>query len=527
MKALFYDIDYLDSDFTIQHGYVLTDGAIITYVGPDDPREFAGGPQGNGSRGSGADTPQGRSDGPHELASVEASGVSSPPMSPQGRSDGSHEVASGKVDPQGVAPGEVYSRKLGAAGLCGTNAAQSDTALCDSLTDLSLFSGRGCLLIPGLYNQHTHIPMTLLRGYAEGLPLDAWLNTRVFPFEAQITPEAALPASELAIAEMLRFGVVSFADMYNFSEQRIRAVATSGIKANISYGPVAFDPDTRYEDLPACAEVTRLISDYHESLDGRLRIDIFVHSEYLSNQHIVQAVGEQAFQAGVGTHIHLSETEREHQEGKQRRGGLTPCAYFDSLGFFRAPCTAAHCVWTEPDDWQIMASRGVSAVLVPASNAKLGSGFAPVTEMLTAGVNVTLGTDGVASNNNHNLFKEIYLTALLAKGLNKNPLLVSPTEVLSAATIGGARAQGRRDAGRIEVGARADLVVLDVDQPWMQPAYDQRYNLVYSAQGSDVILTMVDGEVLYSNGEWTTIDVSRAAYQTRQATGKILAALDS
>ncbi|MDR2672832.1 MAG: amidohydrolase [Coriobacteriales bacterium] len=390
---------------------------------------------------------------------------------------------------------------------------------------VNTISGKGRLLIPGLYNLHTHIPMTLLRGYAEGLALDEWLNTRVFPFEAQIAPAAALPASELAIAEMLRFGTVAFSDMYNFSAERIQAVAASGIKANISYGPVAFDPETRYEDLPAKIEVAQLVHEHHNSLDGRLRIDIFIHSEYLSNQHIVRSVVQQAQELGVGTHIHLSETQKEHEECKQRHAGLTPAAYFDSLGFFKVPCTAAHCVWTEPTDWQIMAAHGVSVAHNPASNAKLGSGFAPIARMMDSGITVGLGTDSVASNNNHNLFKDIYLAALLDKGAQRDPVLVSPTQALRAATIAGARAQGRERCGRIEVGARADLVLLNVDVPWMQPVHDQLNNLVYSAQGSDVILTMVDGEVLYSNGEWKTIDVERAAYETSRATDKILAAL--
>ncbi|MDR1088033.1 MAG: amidohydrolase [Coriobacteriales bacterium] len=437
MSILFSRIAYLSSAYTIEQGYVLTEGDTISYVGPDDPRTDA-------------------------------------------------------------------NRALGA---------------------VQEISGVGRLLMPGLYNIHTHIPMTLLRGYAEGLSLAEWLNTKVFPFEALITPEMALPASELAIAEMLRFGVVGFTDMYNFTRERAEAVRTSGIKANLSYGPVAFDPEQRYDTMPHKAEVESLVHSYHNSCNGRLKLDIFVHSEYLSNPHIVRAVGIQACELGVNTHIHLSETESEHEEAKLRRGGLTPTEYFDSLDFFTQPCTAAHAVWTEPEDWRIMAARGVTVAHNPCSNAKLGSGIAPLAGMLAAGVKVGLGTDSVASNNNHNMFKELYTAALLAKVRELDASVVGPEDVLRMATIQGAQSQGRERAGMLEAGAAADLVLLDVSGPWMYPVHEQLNNLVYATQGSDVLMTMVDGEILYSHGEWKTIDLERAVSGVSKAAQDIVAAL--
>lgn len=394
-----------------------------------------------------------------------------------------------------------------------------------ALDGAQVVSGAGRLLMPGLYNTHTHIPMIMLRGYAEGLPLAEWLNTKVFPFEALMTPKTALPASELAIAEMLRFGIVGFSDMYNFTCERAEAVKTSGIKANLSYGPVSFDPEQRYEDMPLKAEVEELVRTYHDTCDGRLKIDIFVHSEYLSNPYVVQAVGEQARELSVNTHIHLSETRSEHDEAKERRGGLTPTEYFDSLDFFAQPCTAAHAVWTEPTDWRILAEKGVTVAHNPCSNAKLGSGIAPLTEMLAAGVNVGLGTDSVASNNNHNIFKELYTASLLSKARELDASVVTTEQLLAMGTVNGAMSQGRRNAGRLKAGAAADLVLLDTGGPWMQPVHDQLNNLVFSAQGSDVLMTIVDGEVLYSEGEWKTIDVERAAAETSKAAGGIVASL--
>ncbi|MCL2883200.1 MAG: amidohydrolase [Coriobacteriia bacterium] len=430
---LFADIDYLDSDFAIQHGYVGVTNGRVSYIGAQEP-----------------------------------------------------------------ADADSYGQR---------------------------YSGRDRLLMPGLYNIHAHAAMTLLRGYAENLRLQEWLEEQVFPFEAKITPEAAYSATALAIAEMLRFGVVSMSDMYYFTEERIRAVVDSGFKANICPALMVFDEATHYQDMPERASNEHYARQFHGAEDGRLRIDLNIHSEYISNPNVVRAVGEHAAELGVGTHIHLSETLREHEECKQRRGGLTPAAYFQSLGFFNQPCTAAHCVYTEPADWQILAKNGVTVAANPASNFKLGSGFAPIPQMLAAGVAVGLGTDGMASNNNHNMFKDLYLLATVYKAASGDPTVVTPAEALAAATIRGAVAQGRSDCGRIALGQRADLVVLNTGVPWMQPVSSQLNNLVFSAQGSDVVLTMVDGQVLYKDGEYTTIDIELIMAATQKARDRIVSEL--
>ena len=383
------------------------------------------------------------------------------------------------------------------------------------------YAGAGRLLMPGLYNLHAHAPMTLLRGYAESLPLQDWLQQRIFPFESQMTAEDNYYGSLLAIAEMLRFGVVSYSDMYFYSDERIQAVAESGIKANICPALMVFDPDVQLADLPEAASNVRYAREFHGTLNGRLRVDLNIHSEYISNPSVVEAVGQQARELGVGTHIHLSETQLEHEECKARHHGLTPTAYFASLGFFEQPCTAAHAVWTEPADWQLLAANGVSVASCPASNFKLASGFAPLTGLLAAGVNVGLGTDGVASNNNHNMFQDLYLLATVFKAAAADPQVLSPAEALRIATLNGALAQGRPDCGRIALGNRADLVVLDTTGPWWQPISSLLNNLVFAGQGSDVVLTMVDGRVLYRDGQWPTIDVQRVAQAVQAATDRI------
>jgi len=433
-----------------------------------------------------------------------------------------HIVYVGEMDPTTPPPLSANSSSDASARTSGT----PERAPAFSAGDFKeRYDGAGRLLIPGMYNTHTHIPMTLLRGYAESLSLQDWLTQRIFPFEAKLTDESAYPATLLGIAEMLRFGVVSFTDMYYFTEARVRAITESGIKANICEGLMVFDPDATYEQLPAQARNEQLVQRYHNTLDGRLKIDLNIHSEYISNPQVVRAVGEHAVELGVQTHVHISETSLEHEECKGRRGGLTPVQYFDSLGFFRAPCTAAHCVWTEPEDWALLAERGVTVSANPASNMKLASGFAPIPQMLAAGVNVALGTDGVASNNSHNIIQTLYLFALLYKGSSGDPTVVTPAQALAAATVHGARSQGRPDCGTIEVGKRADLVVLDVELPWMQPTHNLVNNLVYSAQGADVVLTMVDGTVLYRDGVWPTLDVEWAIAATQAAADAIVASL--
>jgi 5-methylthioadenosine/S-adenosylhomocysteine deaminase len=397
---------------------------------------------------------------------------------------------------------------------------------------IEVVDGCGKLLMPGLYNLHTHVPMTLLRGYAEGLPLQAWLNDKVFPFEALIQPQDAYFATQLAVAEMLRFGTVSFSDMYGFGRERARVVRESGIKANLCNGITVFE-DRPYQDTHYYAADTELIAAAQADPSGRLRAELNIHAEYTNPPQVIRQVGERAQELGLRTHIHLSETKAEHEECKARHDGQTPAQLFEALGFFETPCTCAHCVWLEPGDVDILARHGATVACNPASNLKLASGIAPVGEFLQAGLNVALGTDGVASNNSHNLFKELYLFSILYKAQSGDPTTVTPAQALAAATTAGAWAQGREHCAQIAPGAAADFILLDVDQPWMQPQTSLLNNLVYSAQGSDVLLTMVDGRILYDRrgldpadpAAYKTIDLERATAETSAATRRILAGL--
>lgn len=387
-----------------------------------------------------------------------------------------------------------------------------------------IYDGRGKLLMPGLYNAHSHVPMTLLRGRGENLDLDHWLNDSIFPFEDHIQDNDAYVATMLGIAEMLRFGVVSFSDMYYQSDARAKAIIESGAKANLGHSIVCFDPEKEYADLDACKLNEHLVRDYHKAADGRLLIDFNLHAEYTSTPKIAHGLADAAVKAGVRMQVHVSETKGE-VEGCKERHGLSPVAYLKKCGLFDVPTTAAHCVWLDDDDYRILSESNVFVATCPASNAKLGSGIADVLAMKKADIVVSLGTDGVASNNNLNMFKDLYLLALMQRAKDSNPRGLSSSELIEIATRSGAFSQGRDDCGMIQVGARADLIVLDIDTPWMTPVDSMSSNLVYSAEGSDVVLTMVDGSVLYKEGDYLSIDIERMKYEVIRSREAIVSKL--
>lgn len=382
------------------------------------------------------------------------------------------------------------------------------------------YDGRHRLLLPGFYNVHSHAPMTLLRGYAENLPLQRWLNERVFPFEDQLSDEAAYYATQLAIAEMLASGTVSFSDMYFFLDGMTKAILESKIKCNLSRGLTVFD-DSAYEQTAAYQDNLRLLGEWNGAGDGRLIGDLCIHGEYTSTPKVVEAVAAHAKSSGARMHIHLSETQAEHEECKQRHG-MTPAAYMQAHGVFDVPTTAAHCVWLEGEDFEILRSRGVTVACCPASNLKLASGYANIPKLLDMDINVALGTDGAASNNNLNILQDLYLFSVVYKGYYHDSTLITPAQALYAATRAGALSQGREDSGLLRVGCRADLCVIDTDTPQFTPMTDAACNVVYAAQGADVRLTMVDGEVLYRDGAYTTIDIERVKAETQRHTDEII-----
>lgn len=360
------------------------------------------------------------------------------------------------------------------------------------------------LLMPGLINSHTHSPMVFLRGLGSGHDLQDWLYNYIFPTEAKIGTSQIKWASYYAILEMIRGGTTSFTDMYFFPEETAEAVIESGIKANINKYITCFDDNQKIEDSGIPASV-KFFEDYHNKADGRLKVDFSIHAEYTNKKHIVKEYSRLAKEYGARMHIHLSETKSETEECIKRYG-VTPAAWFNELGTFDVPTCAAHCIWVNEDDVKILADNNVTIMHNPTSNMMLGSGFAPIGKFKRYGINLALGTDGAASNNNLNMFEELHLGNIISDGFHLDPTYVSDDEMLDMATINGAIGQGRDDTGELKVGKCADIIAVDFNALHLNPIFEYVPLLLTSAQASDVCMNMVDGNILYEDGKFLTLD---------------------
>ncbi len=379
-----------------------------------------------------------------------------------------------------------------------------------------VIDGNGTLAMPGLCNMHTHTPMTLLRSIGSDLPLARWLNDAIFPVEKHLTDEAVRAGTDLGIMEMLRYGTTSFNDMYMHMDMEVEAVRDSGMRALLGHGVVDFD-ESCSDLLPNIA----LIEKWNHAADDRIRVALAPHSEGATTQKVLEKIRDAAEKHQVPVHIHVSETKLDF-DGSLERRGMTPPQYLDKLGLMEFPLLAAHCVWFTDEDIELFARKGAVVLHNPISNLKLASGIAPIAKMLKAGCKVALGTDGVASNNNLNLWEEIKLMPMLQKGVNLDPTVVSPAQTIAAATSVGAKALGYENLGLLREGYLADLILLDMHGAHMVPCNDLESNLVYSAQGSDVCLTMVHGKTLYRNGEYTTLDTKLVLERARKEAALLL-----
>lgn len=375
----------------------------------------------------------------------------------------------------------------------------------------TVLNGNNRVVMPGLVNSHTHSSMTLLRNYADGLPLEEWLFTKIFPVEDKMSPTDAYHGTELAILEMLASGTTTFNDMYTwqFMDNIAKAVSESGIRANLTVGLLSgntngFETDERLN------KNIELYKKFHGSEKGHIRIGFGLHSVYTCTPEYLKYCGEAAHSLGAMCHIHLSETLTEN-EGCMAKYQKTPTVLMNEAGVLDGPCVAAHCVHLNDNDREILAEKGVSIALCPSSNLKLKSGIANIPAM--GSLNLTVGTDGASSNNNLNMFEEMHLAALLS---------AFPAErVLSAATINGAAALDFENIGEVREGFKADLIIVDTDKPHHVPMHDLRAAMVYSAQGSDVETTIVDGKILYHKGEFKTADYERIKYDVQKSKNRL------
>ena len=373
----------------------------------------------------------------------------------------------------------------------------------------------GNILMPGLVNAHTHIPMTLLRGYGGGCDLQTWLHQWIFPAEAKLDPRAVAAGAGLGLAEMIASGTTTIADMYMHTPTIAQTILEAGISANLSVGGVYFgSPDDFSPDACGdCQNQIRLTELWHNAGNGQIQVDASIHGEYTSNAPLWQWMADYAQKKDLGIHVHVSETTAEHQ-GSLDRNGKTPIQTLDQYGVWDNRAIAAHCVWTTEEDWAIMAKKGVSCVHNPVSNLKLGSGVAPIPAMRKAGVKIALGTDGASSNNATDMFGEMKFAATIHTGVNLDPLAIQPMDVLRMATCDGAKALGRK-TGQIKAGYTADLILVDFHRPNLTPCHSVADNLVYSATGRDVVMNMARGNIIYKDGVFFTLDLDKIQYEVK------------
>ncbi len=362
------------------------------------------------------------------------------------------------------------------------------------------------LTIPGLINAHTHTYMSLMRNMADDLPFFDWLFNHMEPIEDRMVPEDAYWGSLLSQVEMIRSGTTCFNDMQMHIHQTTRAVVESGMRAVICRGLVGDSYDERDRRINEALEERAAF----RSCD-RLSFRLGPHAPYSCGPNYLHRVVDVAKEEGLGIHVHVSESKAEN-DGIREKYHCTPVEYLRDADIFDLPTIAAHCVYTSASDHAILAENGVSVVTNPASNMKLGNGFAPVPELVEAGVNVCLGTDGAASNNAQNMFRELGLLALIHKGTHDTSQCISAHDALRMATRNAAQALGL-PTGSIEVGKKADLVLLDLDAPSLTPLNNAAAALAYSANGSEVATVIIDGQVVMRDRELTTIDEERVRYE--------------
>lgn len=370
----------------------------------------------------------------------------------------------------------------------------------------TVVDGRHRLLLPGLVNAHSHTYMTMFRGCGDDLPFADWLMGRIDPLEAKMTAEDCYWATLLGNMEMILNGITASIDMNIFTETASRAAEGSGFRTVLTRGLTGPEGGER--------RIREFLEEYRawKGRCSRVTFALGPHAPYSCSEDYLKEVAALAREEGLGLHIHISESQFE-QETIRAQYGCTPSEYLDRCGILTPRTLAAHCVHLSQSDIALLAERGVSVVTNPVSNLKLGNGIAPVPELLRAGVPVALGTDGAASNNALNLFREMNFVALLHKGRTGDPTAVTARETLQMATRSGAQALGLADCGQICAGGKADLTVLDIDKPWLRPWNDLLSSLVYGARGDEVTDVLVDGCFLLRNRELQTIDRERVLYE--------------
>jgi len=387
----------------------------------------------------------------------------------------------------------------------------------------TVIDAKHSVVMPGLVNTHTHAAMTLFRGYADDMQLAEWLEGCIWPLEARLTAEDVYKGSLLACLEMIRSGTTSFADMYFFMDETAKAVELSGLRASLSHGLIELWNEEKGEtDLK---EGRRFVQAWQGAAGGRIKTMYGPHAPNTCSEEFLAKVREKASRDGVGIHIHLLETEVELKSMKEMYGKCS-VHLLEDIGFLGPDVLAAHCVWLSDGDIEILRKRGVNVSHNVISNMKLAVGVAPVHKMLEKGVKVSLGTDGCASNNNLDLFEEMKTAALLHKVNTFNPAALPAKQVLEMGTINGAKALDT-ETGMLKAGKKADVIILDMKKPHLTPCFDIRSHLVYSAKGSDVRTTIVDGKVLMDDYRVMVLDEQKVMEEVQKAAEELVSRVNA
>lgn len=374
----------------------------------------------------------------------------------------------------------------------------------------------GCLILPGLVNTHTHLPMILFRGLADDLPLMTWLNDHIFPAERRfINRETVYTASLLAIAEMILSGTTTFCDGYFFESSVARAAIVSGMRGVVSQGFIDFPSPDRPDSSGHTAIAEKFMKKW-QNRSPLVTAALVCHSPYICSPDTLRTI-----KAVTRSHdslflIHLAET-REEVALLRERYGKKPVHHLRDLDLLDEATVAAHCIWLEEDELDLLAQSGVKVAHNPESNMKLGAGVAPVPEMLRRGIDVGLGTDGCASNNNLDLFGEMGMCAKLHKVFSSDPTAMQAEKVVEMATLGGARVLGMADRiGSITPGKCADIILVNMKKPHLTPLYHPFSHLVYAASGADVLTSIIGGQVVMRNRRLLTIDLNEVMGEVRR-----------
>lgn len=374
------------------------------------------------------------------------------------------------------------------------------------------------VIMPGLINTHTHAAMTMLRGYADDMPLMPWLNEKVWPFEAQMSPEDIYWGSALALCEMIKSGTTTMVDMYMNQEETARAVLEAGTRAVLSRGMIGLDPASGYKALEDGVD---LFQKFNGSGNGRIKVLLGPHAPYTCPAEYLQAVKREADNLGAGIHIHVAETKTEVATIREQYG-TTPVKWLEKVGLFGGHVIAAHCVHLEAEDIDIMAQYQVGVAHNPESNMKLNSGTAPIPRMLERGIHVSIGTDGTSSNNDLDMFAEMR-TASFQQKLVGLPDDLKAYDVLQIATNGGAIVTGFDRIGKLAPGYKADIITIDFDQPHYYPRFSIPSHLVYCGRGADVRTVMIDGQIVMAERKLLTLDERQICAEVEKRAKKIAA----